>query len=43
MIFVDEVPQFAKNISVKFYDEKTLPDIASDEFDNGYQSLLSLL
>ena len=40
MIFVDEVPQFAKNISVKFYDEKTLPDIASDEFKNGYSVLI---
>ncbi len=40
MIFVDAIPQFAQNISVKFYDEKTLPDIASDEFKNGYSVLI---
>jgi hypothetical protein len=40
MIFVDKVPHFTKNISVKFYDEKTLPYIASDEFEHGYSLLI---
>lgn len=40
MIYADEIPQFAKNISIKFYDEKSLPGIASDEFGNGYSIVI---
>jgi hypothetical protein len=39
-IFVDEVPEYVKNISIRFYDEETLPSIAKDEFDNGYSMLI---
>ncbi len=39
-IFADEVPVFANNINIKFYDEKSLPNIASDEYENGYTILI---
>ncbi len=39
-IFVDTVPSSAKNISIKLYTEQTLPEIASDEFENGFTLLI---
>lgn len=39
-IFVDEIPDFAENISIKEYDEFSLPGIADDEFNNGYSIII---
>ena len=39
-LFVDEVPSDSTNISIKVYNDTTLPGIASDEFDNGYSMII---
>lgn len=39
-IFVNQLPEFAKSISIKSYDENTLPFIANDEFENGYSLII---
>ena len=39
-IFVDDIPDFVKNVKIKFYDEKELPSITSDAYQNGYTVLI---
>jgi len=39
-IFVDEVPGFAEDTYIKFYNEDTIADIAEDEFEHGYTILI---
>ncbi|MFA6981367.1 MAG: hypothetical protein WC209_18720 [Ignavibacteriaceae bacterium] len=39
-IYVDTIPAFAKNTSIKFYSEETIDGIAYDEFENGYTTLI---
>ncbi|MFZ1517258.1 MAG: hypothetical protein WAU11_00695 [Ignavibacteriaceae bacterium] len=39
-IFVDEVPDYVLNISLSVYDENSLPQIASDEFEHGYSMII---
>jgi hypothetical protein len=39
-IFVNKVPEFATEISIKVYDENNLPSIAADEFENGYSMII---
>jgi hypothetical protein len=40
LIFVDEIPLFSKDISIKYYEESSLPNIVSDEFENGYSIII---
>ena len=40
LIFVDEIPEFVPNIKIVEYDETTLPNVAADEYDNGYSLIL---
>jgi Family of unknown function (DUF6976) len=39
-LFVDEVTSDSTNISIKVYNETSLPEIASDEFNNGYSMII---
>jgi hypothetical protein len=39
-IFVDEIPGFALNTSIKNYDEKSLFNIVDDEFESGYTLII---
>ena len=39
-IFVDDLPEFVKNVKIKFYDEENIPRIAEDSFENGYTVLI---
>lgn len=39
-IFVDRIPEFVTNISIKFYNEEELSSVALDEFENGYSMII---
>ena len=39
-IFVDDLPDFVKNVKIKFYNEESLPGIAGDAYENGYTVLI---
>ncbi len=39
-IFVDDIPDFVKNVKIKLYDENSLPSIAGDSYENGYTLLI---
>ncbi len=39
-IFVDDIPDFVKNVKIKFYDENSLPGIAGDAYENGYTLII---
>ncbi len=39
-IYVDEVPACTKGVSIKVYDETTLPGMTADEFENGYSMII---
>ncbi len=39
-IYVDEIPEFALTVSIKFYSENQLSSIVEDEFENGYSLII---
>ncbi len=39
-IFVNELPEYVTEVSIKDYNEETLPGIAADEYDNGFSVII---